>query len=128
LGAVRRRPCAVRAHAARQRHRPRARPASLPPDPVRGWRRAGRRHRPAARRKRGSGRMSAAPADSRLARFAVSPARRRRDRTARALILAATLLALVPLILIVYYLLRKGLGSWSTSFFSTDPTGNTFFA
>ena len=72
--------------------------------------------------------MSTPPTESRLARFAVSPARRRRDRIARALILAATLLALVPLVLIVYYLLRKGLGSWSTSFFSTDPTGNTFFA
>ena len=29
--------------------------------------------------------------------------------------------------LIVYYLLRKGLGAWSPSFFTTDPTGNTFF-
>ena len=72
--------------------------------------------------------MSAPPAAQQLARFAVSPARRRTDRAARAAILVATLLALVPLVLIVYYLLRKGLGSWSTSFFSTDPTGNTFFA
>jgi phosphate transport system permease protein len=62
-----------------------------------------------------------------LARFAVSPARRRRDRLARGVILAATVLALIPLVLIVYYLLRKGLGSWSGSFFSTNPTGNTFF-
>ncbi|HEX4186968.1 MAG TPA: phosphate ABC transporter permease PstA [Solirubrobacteraceae bacterium] len=62
-----------------------------------------------------------------LARFAVSPARRRRDRIARSTILAATILALIPLILIIYYLLKKGLGSWSTSFFTTDPTGNTFF-
>ncbi len=62
-----------------------------------------------------------------LGRLAVSPARRRRDRLARSLILAATLLALVPLVLIVYYLLKKGLGSWSSSFFTTDPTGNTFF-
>jgi phosphate transport system permease protein len=62
-----------------------------------------------------------------LGRLAVSPARRRRDRVARSAILAATLLALVPLVLIVYYLLKKGLGSWSPSFFSTDPTGNTFF-
>jgi phosphate transport system permease protein len=62
-----------------------------------------------------------------LARFAVSPRRRRTDRLARAGILAATVIALIPLALIVYYLLRKGLGSWSTSFFSTDPTGNTFF-
>jgi phosphate transport system permease protein len=62
-----------------------------------------------------------------LARFDVSPSRRRKDRIARASILAATVLALIPLALIVYYLLRKGLGSWSVSFFTTDPTGNTFF-
>jgi phosphate transport system permease protein len=65
--------------------------------------------------------------DERLARFAVSPARRRKDRVARTAILAATVIALIPLVLIVYYLLSKGLGSWSTSFFTTDPTGNTFF-
>jgi phosphate transport system permease protein len=63
-----------------------------------------------------------------LARFAVSPARKRRDRLARASVLSATVIALVPLALIVYYLLDKGLGAWSTSFFTTDPTGNTFFA
>jgi phosphate transport system permease protein len=62
-----------------------------------------------------------------LARFAVSPARRRKDRIARGSILAGTVIALIPLVLIVYYLLRKGLGAWSTSFFTTDPTGNTFF-
>jgi phosphate transport system permease protein len=62
-----------------------------------------------------------------LARFAVSPARKRRDKIARGTILAGTVLAMIPLILIVYYLLRKGLGSWSPSFFTTDPTGNTFF-
>jgi phosphate transport system permease protein len=63
----------------------------------------------------------------RLERFAVSPRRRRTDKLARSAILAATLVALVPLALIVYYLLSKGLGSWSANFFSTDPTGNTFF-
>jgi phosphate transport system permease protein len=62
-----------------------------------------------------------------LERFAVSAARRRKDRLARALILAGTAIALVPLALIIYYLLKKGLGSWSSSFFTTDPTGNTFF-
>jgi phosphate transport system permease protein len=36
-------------------------------------------------------------------------------------------IALVPLVLVVYYLLHKGLGAWSGSFFTTDPTGNTFF-
>jgi phosphate transport system permease protein len=62
-----------------------------------------------------------------LQRSAVSPGRRRRDRIARGSILAATALALVPLVLIVYYLLKKGLGAWSGDFFTTDPTGNTFF-
>ncbi|HVA18845.1 MAG TPA: phosphate ABC transporter permease PstA [Solirubrobacteraceae bacterium] len=73
--------------------------------------------------------MSAhSPASEELARFAVSPARRRRDAIARGTILAGTVIALIPLVLIVYYLLGKGLSSWSPSFFSTDPTGNTFFA
>jgi phosphate transport system permease protein len=67
------------------------------------------------------------PPGAQLARFAVSPARRRKDRIARATITAATVIALVPLALVVFYLLRKGLGSWSPSFFDTDPTGNTFF-
>ncbi|HEY4897056.1 MAG TPA: phosphate ABC transporter permease PstA [Solirubrobacteraceae bacterium] len=72
--------------------------------------------------------MSApAPSVELVARFGVSPARRRKDRVARGAILAATILALVPLVLIVYYLLSKGLGAWSSSFFTTDPTGNTFF-
>jgi phosphate transport system permease protein len=62
-----------------------------------------------------------------LQRFAVSPARRRRDRAARWAILSATVLALIPLVLIIYYLLHKGLGSWSSNFFTSDPTGNTFF-
>jgi phosphate transport system permease protein len=63
----------------------------------------------------------------RLARFAVSPGRRRKDSIARGGILLATAIALVPLALIIYYLLSKGLGAWSWSFFTTDPTGNTFF-
>jgi phosphate transport system permease protein len=72
--------------------------------------------------------MSAqAPTSGQFTRFAVSPARRRKDRLARGLITAGTAVALVPLILVIYYLLKKGLGSWSWSFFSTDPTGNTFF-
>ncbi|MHB8531828.1 MAG: phosphate ABC transporter permease PstA, partial [Solirubrobacteraceae bacterium] len=62
-----------------------------------------------------------------MRRFAISAARRRRDRAARAVLLAATVLALIPLVLIVYYLLEKGLGSWSEQFFTTDPTGSTFF-
>ncbi len=72
--------------------------------------------------------MSAPAAGSALAgRFAVSAGRRRRDRFARGGVLAATVLALIPLALIIYYLLREGLGALSGSFFTTDPTGNTFF-
>lgn len=67
------------------------------------------------------------PASSTFGRFAVSPARRRKDKLARGAITAGTVIALIPLALVVYYLLKKGLGSWSWSFFSTDPTGNTFF-
>ena len=67
------------------------------------------------------------PPSHQLSRFAVSPARRRKDRIARGFVLACTVLALIPLLLIVYYLLRKGLSSWSINFFTTDPTGNTFF-
>jgi len=72
--------------------------------------------------------MSApSPPSGQFARFAVSPARRRKDKLARAAITACTVIALIPLVLVVYYLLSKGLGSWSWSFLSTDPTGNTFF-
>jgi phosphate transport system permease protein len=63
----------------------------------------------------------------RLARFAVSPRRRRTDKIARGVLLGGTLIALVPLALVLYFLLHKGLGAWSESFFTTDPTGNTFF-
>jgi phosphate transport system permease protein len=45
------------------------------------------------------------------------------DRAARGMTLALTLLALVPLVLVVYYLLREGLGAFSIHFFTTDPTG-----
>jgi phosphate transport system permease protein len=62
-----------------------------------------------------------------LGRFAMTPGRKRRDRIARTAILLATIVALVPLVLIIYYLLSKGLSAWSESFFTTDPTGNTFF-
>jgi phosphate transport system permease protein len=57
---------------------------------------------------------------------AVSARRRNTDRAMRGLMLVLTLIALVPLILVVYYLIKKGVGSWSGSFFTTDPTGNFF--
>ncbi len=53
----------------------------------------------------------------------VSTARRRTDKIMRASLLVGTLIALVPLVLIVYYLLKQGLGALSWDFFTTDPTG-----
>jgi phosphate transport system permease protein len=54
---------------------------------------------------------------------AVSSRRRIVDRGMRGLMLVLTLIALVPLVLIVYYLLAKGLKAWNADFFTTDPTG-----
>jgi phosphate transport system permease protein len=53
----------------------------------------------------------------------VSARRRRTDSIGRGVLLAATLIALVPLFLVVYYLLQKGLGALSWDFFTTDPSG-----
>jgi phosphate transport system permease protein len=55
-----------------------------------------------------------------------SPGRKRKDAVMRGVLMAATGLALVPLVLIIYYLLYKGLGALSGSFFTTDPNGNFF--
>jgi phosphate transport system permease protein len=58
---------------------------------------------------------------------AISARRRRTDKVMRALLLGGTGIALVPLILIIYYLLHKGLSAWTSSgFFTTDPNGNFF--
>jgi phosphate transport system permease protein len=54
----------------------------------------------------------------------VSPRRRRTDRLMRGLLTLAAGIALVPLVLVLYYLIHKGLGSWSGQFFSSDPNGN----
>jgi phosphate transport system permease protein len=54
---------------------------------------------------------------------AVSGRRRTTDRVARGITLALTLIALVPLVLILYYLIKEGIGAWSGDFFGTDPTG-----
>jgi phosphate transport system permease protein len=53
----------------------------------------------------------------------VAGRRRRTDKVMRGVLLGGTLLALVPLVLVIYYLLKQGLGALSWSFFSTDPTG-----
>jgi phosphate transport system permease protein len=54
----------------------------------------------------------------------ISASRRRKDKLMRAVLAAATGLALLPLFFIIYYLVKKGIGSWSGSFFSSDPNGN----
>ena len=53
----------------------------------------------------------------------ISARRRRTDKVARGVLLVATLVALVPLVLVVYYLLKRGLGAISWHFFTSDPTG-----
>jgi phosphate transport system permease protein len=53
----------------------------------------------------------------------VSARRRRTDQFARGLLLGGTLLALVPLVLVIYYLVNKGIGAFSADFFTTDPSG-----
>jgi phosphate transport system permease protein len=58
----------------------------------------------------------------------IGPRRRQTDRIARALLAVGTLVALIPLVLILYYLVVKGIGTWSVNFFTTDPTGKFFGA
>jgi phosphate transport system permease protein len=53
------------------------------------------------------------------------PARRRRtDRVMRGVIAAGTALAVVPLVLVLYYLITRGLGAWSPGFFTEIPNAN----
>jgi len=54
----------------------------------------------------------------------VSPRRRRTDRMVRALLWLATGVAIVPLVLVIFYILSKGIGALSVEFFTTDPTGD----
>jgi phosphate transport system permease protein len=57
----------------------------------------------------------------------VSSRRRNTDKVMRTSLLVATVIALVPLVLVIYYLLKKGLSTVTGSgFFSTDPNGNFF--
>jgi phosphate transport system permease protein len=65
---------------------------------------------------------------SEVSALPITSARRRRtDKIMRGMLGGATFIALIPLILILYYLLHKGLSEWFTSgFFTTDPNGNFF--
>lgn len=57
----------------------------------------------------------------------ISARRRRTDQLMRGTLLAGAIIALIPLILIIYYLLHKGLSAWTQSgFFTSDPTGSFF--
>jgi phosphate transport system permease protein len=56
----------------------------------------------------------------------ISARRRRTDKVMRASLLVGTVIALIPLVLVLYYLFYKGLKAWSGSFFTTDPNGNFF--
>jgi phosphate transport system permease protein len=53
----------------------------------------------------------------------VSARRRRTDQVARGALGTLTLVAIVPLVLVLYYLIKKGAGALSSSFFASDPTG-----
>jgi phosphate transport system permease protein len=56
--------------------------------------------------------------------IAAVPARRRRtDKLMRGVLLGGTLVALVPLVFVVYYLFKQGLGALSWDFFTSDPSG-----
>jgi phosphate transport system permease protein len=50
--------------------------------------------------------------------------RRTTDRIMRGTLAVATIIALIPLFFVLYYLITKGLGAWSIDFFTKDPTGN----
>jgi phosphate transport system permease protein len=54
----------------------------------------------------------------------ISARRKRTDKFMRGLLLALTLVALVPLVLVIYFLIKQGIGAWSGDFFTTDPNGN----
>jgi phosphate transport system permease protein len=54
----------------------------------------------------------------------ISAKRRRTDRFMRGVLASLTGVALIPLVLVIYYLFHKGLAAWSSKFFTTDPNGN----
>ena len=61
---------------------------------------------------------------SALAFEPVSARRRRADKLARGAVALLTAVALVPLVLVLYYLIKQGIDAISLDFFTTDPTGS----
>jgi phosphate transport system permease protein len=53
----------------------------------------------------------------------VSGRRRRADRMGHLLMGACVLLALIPLVLVLFYVIQRGIGAWSWRFFTQDPSG-----
>ena len=56
----------------------------------------------------------------------ISARRRRTDKFMRGTLVVATVIALIPLVLVIYTLIRNGISQWSVNFFTTDPNGNFF--
>jgi phosphate transport system permease protein len=54
---------------------------------------------------------------------AVAARRRRTDLIMRSLMATATVLALIPLVLVLFYVIKRGIGSWNIDFFTQDPSG-----
>lgn len=57
----------------------------------------------------------------------VSSGRRMADRLGRGTVMLGTLIALIPLALLIGFLLVKGLGAINGSFFTSDPSGRSCF-
>jgi phosphate transport system permease protein len=54
----------------------------------------------------------------------VSNRRKRTDQIGRGALAAAAIIALVPLVLVLWYVVKRGVSAISWHFISTDPTGN----
>jgi phosphate transport system permease protein len=55
---------------------------------------------------------------------AISTRRKRVDQIGRASLATAAIVALIPLVLVIWYVVKRGIGAWSWHFFSSDPNGN----
>jgi phosphate transport system permease protein len=54
----------------------------------------------------------------------VSTRRKRTDQIGRATLATAAIIALIPLVLVLWYVIKRGVSAISWHFLSTDPTGN----
>jgi phosphate transport system permease protein len=54
----------------------------------------------------------------------ISTRRKRVDQIGRASLATAAIVALIPLVLVIWYVVKRGIGAWSWHFFSSDPNGN----